>query len=118
MIDSFVLLTPILMLVFVAVFCFAGCQIVFPLRDPEPKAGPAPTNLIGVAGNNKVALSWDVYPDAVKFSVKRGEISGSYDVTVTLDAPPADPKPHRFVALGPAVHDGSRGSTTHTGFEK
>src|SRR5829696_226261 len=95
MIDSFVILTPILIIPVIALVCFVGCDLVFPLRDPAPQAGPAPTNLIGVAGNNKVALSWDVYPDAVKFSVKRGEISGSYDVTFTTDAPPADPNQNR-----------------------
>src|SRR5215208_5273205 len=95
MIDSFVILTPILMIPVVALVCFVGCDLVFPLRDPQPKAGPPPTNLIGAAGNNKAALSGDVYPDAVKFSVKRGEISGSYDLTFTTDAPPTEPNQNR-----------------------
>jgi len=82
MIDSFVFLTPILMLPVVALLAFVGCNWWYGLDETDLREpGPGPTGLIAIAGNNKVALSWDPYPDTTDFNVKRGEVSGVYTQT-------------------------------------
>lgn len=83
MIDSFVLLAPLLMLPVVALFAFVGCDRVFGLHRPPEEPILGPTGLVASAGNGKVVLSWDAYPDATKFTVKRGETSGVYTNTVS-----------------------------------
>lgn len=76
MIDSFVLLTPILMLPVVALLVFVGCDWVFGLDRQEPIV-PV---LTATPGNAKVELSWGADPGrAHKFHVKRGEISGVHE---------------------------------------
>ena len=74
MIDSFVLLTPLLMLGVVAVLAFVGCDRVFGLDRPEPTT-PV---LNAEAGDGRVDLTWDVNPNAYEFHVKRSETSGIY----------------------------------------
>ena len=84
MIDSFIFLAPILLLPVVALLGFVGCNWFWGLDETRPiEAGPAPTGLVATPGNNKVALSWDPYPDAPGFNVKRGEVSGVYTQSFT-----------------------------------
>lgn len=86
MIDSFVLLTPILMLPIVALLAFVGCNWFYGLDPTYPLSpGPGPTGLQATAGNGKVVLEWDDYPGAIGFKVKRGETSGFYPTTETID---------------------------------
>ena len=84
MIDSFVFLTPILMLPVVALLVFVGCNWWYDLDETKLREpGPGPTGLVAIPGNNKVALSWDPYPvpNTTEFNVKRGVVSGSYPTT-------------------------------------
>ncbi len=74
MIDSFVLLTPILLLGVIALFGFVGCDRLFDIKEfekPEP-----PANFQAVAGDNNVALHWNPNPKATEYTVFRGEMSG------------------------------------------
>lgn len=85
MIDSFVVLTPVLVLPLVALLVFVGCNWIYGLDETDLlEAGPGPTNLVAVPGNAKVALSWDPYPNATGFQVKRGEVSGAYTVSYSV----------------------------------
>lgn len=81
MIDSFVLLTPILMLPVVVLLAFVGCDWVFGLDRVEPKI----PILTGVAGNARVDLSWREDPNSGKFRVKRGTESGSHTLIAEVD---------------------------------
>lgn len=83
MIDSFVLLAPLLMLPVVALFAFVGCDRVFGLSRPPAEPIPGPAGLVASPGNGKVVLSWDPYPEATKFTVRRGETSGVYTTTMS-----------------------------------
>jgi hypothetical protein len=86
MIDSFVLLAPIYLLGVIALLGFVGCQVFWDVDEYEPggdgdpipdvKPGP-PTNLVAVAGDAAVALTWDEIPDATEYHVLRSEMSGS-----------------------------------------
>lgn len=80
MIDSFVLLTPILMLGVVALLVFVGCDLIFELKDPLPP----PKNFRAIPGNEQAFLSWDSYSGAIEYLVKRGEASGVYTNTQTV----------------------------------
>lgn len=81
MIDSFVLLTPILMLPVVALLAFVGCHLVFGLHRVEPKI----PILTAVAGNARVDLSWRDDDNAGQFRVKRGNESGNHTLIAELD---------------------------------
>jgi fibronectin type 3 domain-containing protein len=81
MIDPFVLLAPFLMFAVIALLRFVGCEAFFPLEAPSPDP---PTNLRAIPGNNRVDLSWDPYPDATGFTVKRGESSQNYAVSFAV----------------------------------
>ena len=82
MIDSFVLLAPLLLIPVVALVCFVGCDVVFGLTPIDP--GPAPTNFVGVPGDAKVVLSWDAYPGSTGYRIQRGEVSGVYTTTSSV----------------------------------
>lgn len=83
MIDSFVLLAPILLIPVVGLVCFVGCDRVFGLTRPPD--GPAPTGFNATPGDGKVVLSWDAYPSATGYTLQRGEVSGQYSATFSLD---------------------------------
>ncbi|MDQ3081617.1 MAG: hypothetical protein M3R07_05330 [Gemmatimonadota bacterium] len=82
MIDSYVLLTPILLLPIVALLGFVGCDWVLGL---EPRV-PNPPVLSAVAGNARVTLSWPEGQWTGRHHVKRGETSGVHEF---LDEVPA-----------------------------
>lgn len=71
MTDSFVLLTPILLLPVVVLLAFVGCSY-----NPPRTAGPAAPKLTGEAGDGIVDLSWTEVDDADKYQVKRALTSG------------------------------------------
>jgi hypothetical protein len=74
MIDSFVLLAPILMLGVIALLGFVGCSF--------PGHLSAPTNVQATPGNEKVTVSWDDI--GYVYDVKRGETSGNYPDSRTV----------------------------------
>ncbi len=77
MIDSFVLLTPLLMLGVIALVRFVGCNQVFGI-DPTVQTAPPPTNLKAVAGDQRVDLTWDYeHGDATKFEIWYHDNTGS-----------------------------------------
>lgn len=69
MIDTFVLLTPVIMIGVVSLVVFVGCDVVFDLDRVDPKK----VVLSAQAGDNRVDLEWNDEPAAGKFYVKRGE---------------------------------------------
>src|SRR6266545_7870026 len=84
MIDPFVLLAPIFLLAVIALLGFVGCNQIYGLDETVPKEKPdPPTNLVAVAGDAEVHLSWDLDPDATGYHVLRAEVSG----TVSADYP-------------------------------
>ena len=84
MIDSYLFLTPILVLGIIALLGFVGCDVVFGLDRPPI---PPPTNLIAVPGDGRVDLSWDAYDNATEYHLGRGTASGVYSDTHTILAP-------------------------------
>src|SRR5689334_14734777 len=75
--DTFLLLTPVLMLPIVALLGFVGCDKLLGFEHiPDPQ--PGPTNLTATPGDGRVDLSWDAYSGATEFHVFRGEVSGDY----------------------------------------
>ena len=75
--DTFLLLTPVLMLPIVALLGFVGCDKLLGFEHiPDPQ--PGPTNFTATAGDGRVDLSWDAYSGATEFHVFRGEVSGDY----------------------------------------
>ena len=68
MIDSFVLLTPIIMIAVVSLVVFVGCDVVFGLDRPEPGT----PLLIANAGDDQVDLQWGIDEAAYEFIIKRG----------------------------------------------
>lgn len=88
MTDYYLLLTPLLMLGVVALLGFVGCAGIVGIEDwegspdgenPGDDTLPGPTNLVAVAGDTVVNLSWDAYANAAEYHVKRGNTSGQYD---------------------------------------
>ena len=75
MIDSFVLLTPILLLGVIALLGFVGCNQFFGLHETTLATAPdPPTNLTATPGDNQVVLTWGPVPsDVLDFQVSRGE---------------------------------------------
>lgn len=86
--DTFLLLTPLLMLPIVALLGFVGCDKVLGLEPvgPPPQPKPGPTNLVAMAGDGRVDLTWDAYANATEYYVKRGTVSGAYDVNVPVSS--------------------------------
>jgi hypothetical protein len=101
MIDSFVALTPILLLGVIALLGFVGCNWVYGLDPTEPRPAPdPPSNFQATPGDNKVALTWDADTefDVTGYTVFRGTAPGTvkddYDPGVALSLsqlPYADP---------------------------
>ncbi len=82
--DTYLLLTPLLVLGVLALVRFIGCQVVFPL-DPV-KADP-PENLTATPGNQQVTLSWSPVEDADAYSIVRGTVSGGpYPFSIDVPA--------------------------------
>jgi hypothetical protein len=71
--DTYLLLTPLLMLGVLALVRFVGCQLVFPLSNPRL---PPPENVTATPGNQGVTIAWDPVEDADNYIVARGETSG------------------------------------------
>ena len=86
--DAFLLLTPLLMLPIVALLGFVGCDKLLGLEPigPAPQPKPGPTNLVAMAGDGRVDLTWDAYANATEYYVKRGTVSGAYDVNVPVSS--------------------------------
>jgi len=96
-IDSFVLLTPLLMLGVIALVRFVGCNQVFGL-EPTVSALPAVINRDPVVGDQKVLLKWDYEPgDATSFVVWFHELNvGDYivnqDAQINFETTPGQPQ--------------------------
>ncbi len=78
MIDSYVFLTPFLLLGVIALLGFVGCNQFFGLEPTHPIPPPgAPTNLQAMPGDRKVSLTWDFDPDVTEeYHVFRSTTSG------------------------------------------
>lgn len=75
MTDYYLLLTPILMLAIVALFAFVGCvHSSFHLLPPM-------TGLAATPGDMRVDLSWDPYPNATTYKLRR-DFGGTYEIRV------------------------------------
>ena len=87
--DTFLLLTPLLMLPIVALLGFVGCDLLLGLQHvPDPL--PGPTNFTATAHDGVVILSWDPYANATEYHLHRGLNSGDYVTPAT----PADTMQH------------------------
>jgi hypothetical protein len=82
--DWYLLLTPLLMLIVVALVGFVGCDKVLGFEtityyDP-------PSNLIATPGSNRIDLSWTASPKAgvTGYNVKRGMATGEYTITIPV----------------------------------
>lgn len=89
--DSYLLLTPFLMLGVVALLGFVGCDKLFGLQrvpdaPEQPTLLPGPTNLVATPGDARVDLKWDAYAGATEYYVKRGTISGDYGPSTPVSA--------------------------------
>jgi hypothetical protein len=83
--DTYLLLTPLLVLGVLALVRFVGCQIVFPLDPPTPL--DAPENFTAAPGNQQIELSWSPLEDATSYSIVRGTVSGGpYPFTIDVPA--------------------------------
>lgn len=88
MADSYLLLTPLLMLGVFALVRFIGCHLIFKL-DPVHLVPRPPDGLTATAGNHAVELTWQPSPDGGPYRVKSGETAGgpyptSHDTTDTF----------------------------------
>lgn len=83
MIDSYLLLTPILALPLVALLIFVGCDFVVAIRGFPNPGVPV---LSALPGDNRVDLSWTESGRAAKFTVKRKD-SGGLSFNIVSDAP-------------------------------
>lgn len=86
--DTYLLLTPFLMLIVVGLVGFVGCDVVFGLDPVDDQVDP-PRNLTAVPGTNKIDLKWDppVKGDPITYTVKRGRMTRAYTL---LSDPPID----------------------------
>ena len=76
--DTYLLLTPVLTLIVVALVGFVGCDALFGLQHVDDPVQP-PANLNAVPGDMKVDLSWDASPSSPDtYLVHRGSTSGTY----------------------------------------
>ena len=87
MIDSYLLLAPLLLLPVVALLAFSGCDYDPPRAAPESPAVPV---LTAIPGDGMVSLSWPADADASEFRVKRGETSGVHTQIATVLGPESD----------------------------
>ena len=82
MFDSYLLLTPALTFMVVALAGFVGCNWWFGIEETEP-APPVvppepPTGLTAVGRDREVVLSWDPYTGADKLTLRMGMDSGTH----------------------------------------
>jgi len=92
MIDPYVLLAPIYFLGVIALLGFLGCAEIIGVEEWEPggETEPnldsppgSPKNLVAVAGDAEVQLTWDAISGVTEYHVLRSEASG----TVAADYP-------------------------------
>ena len=94
MTDTFLLLTPLLLLPIVALLGFVGCDLVMGLV--EVHAPPtAPQSLTATAGDMQVVLHWEGVTGATKYNIYRGTTSNGiykadYPDHQSVDAPTTD----------------------------
>src|SRR5688572_30993637 len=74
--DPYLLLTPILMLLVVGLVGFVGCDLLFGL-DEVPQQAKAPTGFQATAGNRRVDLAWDDYPEASDYVLTWRDADGN-----------------------------------------
>ena len=85
--DSYLLLTPLLTFLVVALVGFVGCDSVFGLHrvDDPPEPLQPVQNVNAVGADQRVDVSWDAYSGASSYFVHWGESSGnrpeSHEVT-------------------------------------
>ncbi|HVD62486.1 MAG TPA: fibronectin type III domain-containing protein [Gemmatimonadaceae bacterium] len=78
MIDSYVFLTPFLLLGVIALLGFVGCNQFYGLEETQPIGPPdPPTNLVATPGDRLVGLTWDTDPQATSYHVLRATASGT-----------------------------------------
>lgn len=70
MIDTFLLLTPVLMLAVVALLAFVGCSFHEGAALPQP-----PTGLTATGGCGRVNVTWDLVDNATSYDLYRADIS-------------------------------------------
>jgi len=86
MIDSFLFLTPLLVLGIIALLGFVGCDRVWGFEHiPDPL--PPPTGLTATGYDGFVVVSWDNYNNASGYNLKRGTATGTYPMTYNINAP-------------------------------
>jgi hypothetical protein len=85
MTDSYLVLTPLLVLGLVALIPLIGCQLVFPLPDVPSEQAPL-GDVTAVPGDQRVDVSWSYAPeDAESFTVVYGTVMGGpYPDQVTV----------------------------------
>ena len=80
--DFYLLLTPVLTLIVVALVGFVGCNWWFDIEEtaPVPPVTPpeAPTGLNAVGRDRAVVLTWDPYTGADKLTVRMGTTQGAH----------------------------------------
>jgi hypothetical protein len=82
--EHYLLLTPLLTLLVVALVGFVGCDIIFGLDHVDYAP---PRNLTFERSSNRIDLSWEPPtegPAPTHYDVSRGGISGDYDITFTV----------------------------------
>ena len=75
MADHYLLLTPVLMFLVVALVGFVGCEFEHGVAGV---AVEGPAYLVVIARDGSVDLRWDPVTDATEYTVKHGVISGDY----------------------------------------
>jgi hypothetical protein len=101
MIDSFVLLGPILLLAVIVLLGFIGCEYNPPTAESEPIPGP---NLRFTEGDKRVDLDWDPVADATEYHVKRGDVIGVHAPIGQPVIPPATSFPDLGLTNGKTFH--------------
>ncbi len=84
--DSYLLLTPVLMLLVVALVGFVGCDALFGIDhvpDPEPALDPV-TGVSLVPRDQAVDVDWSDYPNATAYTVHWGTNPGDHPNSHTL----------------------------------
>ena len=82
MMHSYLLLTPLIILLVIALAGFVGCEFAPGMVTPSP-----PTGLFAVVQNDKIVLSWDANPNPIAYNIKRGTDPGVYAVIDTISGP-------------------------------
>jgi hypothetical protein len=86
--DSYLLLTPVLTFVVVALVGFVGCNWWYDIEEtavaPPPEPPAAPMGLAAVGRDKAVDLTWDPYTGADKLTIKMGTSQGTHPFGVFL----------------------------------